>query len=413
MATITISLKNKKAEKSPIWAVISDGRGINLKVYSGFSIKTKHWSKANKCVLSANNESVEINRSLKQFKKDVLGAYLDAKSNGIKANSAYIREALKPKEPIKEVTFWGLWDSFLESKRGIFKKHSFTKFGSLAGHLKAFEENRKLNFSLGTLSQELMEDLQNFLYHSQDLNTQSTSKYIGIFKIFLNWCVKRKHTANTDFKYFTPINQPDSLKVVITNEELSKIKTADLGEKEYLKNVRELFTMSCLTGLRYSDYSRVNIQHLKQDGDGGYILLIRQQKTEDFVELPLTPEALNIVEKLITGDVHPISNQKMNTYVKELCVIAEINEPFEVNTYKGKDKKTEIFEKHKLITTHTGRRTFATNLLNKGVPAEIVMQFTGHRDYKSFAKYVNIPKKTQMEVVKKALLGNSLMKVSA
>ncbi|MBB6460935.1 tyrosine-type recombinase/integrase [Flammeovirga kamogawensis] len=56
-----------------------------------------------------------------------------------------------------------------------------------------------------------------------------------------------------------------------------------------------------------------------------------------------------------------------------------------------------------MITTHTGRRTFATRLLLKGVPTKTVMKFTGHKDERSFAKYVNIPKEKEMDLVRMAL----------
>jgi len=154
--------------------------------------------------------------------------------------------------------------------------------------------------------------------------------------------------------------------------------------------------------LRYSDYSRINKEHLKFK-EGVHHLRIRQEKTEQFIDIPLISESLIITQKLIKGEIHPISNQKMNNYVKELCKLAELNDLQEVHTYVGKEKKTQVIEKHNLITTHTGRRTFATDLLQRGVDAGIVMQFTGHKDYKSFSSYVNIPKQTQMKIVRDAL----------
>ncbi len=175
--------------------------------------------------------------------------------------------------------------------------------------------------------------------------------------------------------------------------------------KGYLYNVRQLFLLSCLTGLRYSDYSRIKSEHLKKDHEGNPLIHIRQEKTGEFVDIPLTSEANEITSQLLSKEIHPITNQKMNLYVKELCRQVGINEPFEVNKYKGKAKTTHTFPKFQLITTHTGRRTFATNLLLKGVPAEVVMQFTGHKDYRSFSKYVNIPKVSQMALVRKALVG--------
>ena len=43
------------------------------------------------------------------------------------------------------------------------------------------------------------------------------------------------------------------------------------------------------------------------------------------------------------------------------------------------------------------------HILLKGIPAEIVMKFSGHKDYKSFAKYVNVPKNIETDLVRKAL----------
>jgi len=413
MAKITLSLKTPSKEKSQIWATISDGRSVNIKLYPGITVKPKHWSKTYKNVLSADPKSSSYNKKLASFTNRALTAYNDAIEEGIQPDAEYIREKMKPKEVQKLLSFWDLWEIFRSSKKGQLKELSYKKIGSLKEHLEEFEKAQKIMLDIEKVTQELMEDFQTFLYNDRSLNTQSANKYITIFKTFLNWCVKRRFTDNTDWRYFTSIRQPDTLKVIITESELEAIRELDLSKKAHLSNVRELFILSCLCGLRYSDYSRINKGHLKTDSEGNPILQIRQQKTEEIVDIPLTPGAHSIVNKLLEGNIHTISNQKMNNYVKDLCEEAKINEPFEKATYKGRDKKITTVKKWELISTHTGRRTFATNLLNKGVPAEVVMKFTGHKDYKSFAKYVNIPKRTEMEIVRNALLaGNTLLRVS-
>lgn len=361
--------------------------------------------------MSADPNAVELNKHLKDFSSKVLGAYLKAKREGTKVTTEYLKNEVWPKQE-ETYTFWQVWEVYLESKKGEFKPHSFAKYRSLANHLKAFELFTKKTLDFGKISEVVLEDLQQFFYHQKKLNTQSADKYFGLFKAFLNWAVKRKYSDSLDFKHFHSVKQPDSLKVVITKEDLQKLESLDVGQRDSLRNVRELFILSCLTGLRYSDYSRIQAQHLKTDNDGSKSLLIRQAKTNEFVEIPLTHRAFEIVEKLISGTVHPITNQKMNKFVKELCELAGIDEPFEVHSYSGKDQTVEVKPKYELITTHTGRRTFATNLLSKGVPAETVMQFTGHRDYKSFAKYVNIPKTAQKKAIKDAM-AESYMKITA
>jgi site-specific recombinase XerD len=411
MASINYYLKRPEEEKTSIICILSDGRGYRIKLYPGISIKSKHWSKKNKNVLSADPKAAKINKYLEDYSTKVFGIYLEAKINNIRPNIDYFNRKLAAEE-IDASSFWQLWKAYLKSKEGVFKKSTHAKAGSLKTHLEKFEKHYGEPLILDRISVQLLEDFQNFLYNKQDLNTGSTQRYIKLFKMFLNWCFKRRHTTNTDFQNFTPIQQPDSLKVIMTDADIRKLKKVDLKDYNHLKNVRSLFLLACNCGLRYSDFSKIGKQHLKKT-NGGYIIEIRQEKTDDFVSLPLTRESLQTVRALINGSLHSITNQKMNTYVKDLCEVAEIDEPCEVHTYKGKEKETETVPKYKLITTHTGRRTFATRLLTRGVPAEVVMKFTGHKDYRSFLAYVNIPKEAEMKIVRKALEGNKNMWVAS
>ena len=401
MAAVNFFLKRPSESTSAIVCTLSDGRDYRIKLYPGVGVNPRHWSKRNANVLSADLDAVSKNKFLKDFRSKVYGIYLEAKSKGILPDREYFQRELEPVQENK-TAFWDIWEKYLASRQGIFKKHSFAKFGSLKAHLVAFEKTLKKPLELDTVSVETLENLQGFFYSSQGLNTQSSQKYIGLFKMLLSWAFLKKHTANADFKNFKPIRQPDSLKATMTGEDLDKLHSVDLGALDYLKNVRALFLLACGTGLRYSDFSRVNKQHLKKN-DGGHILQMRQTKTGDFVSIPLTVETLQIVRDLIDGKIHSISNQRMNSYVKELCQKAGIDEPFDVDRFVGNEKTTLTVPKYELVSTHTGRRTFATSLLEKGVPAEVVMRFTGHRDYKSFSKYVNVPKRSQMEMVRNAL----------
>jgi site-specific recombinase XerD len=416
MARVNFFLKRPAASKSVIVCNLSEGRKYQIKLYTGISINPKHWSKKHAVVLSADPNSASFNRALKDLERNVLKIYLEAKAKRILPDLEYFKRELQP-QPEMDTALWGVFENYLISKKGTFKTQSLAKFNSLKKHLQGFERINKRPLTLDSITADTMEDFQNYLYYHEDdpdgqikrpkkpLNTQSTEKYIGILKIFLNWCVKKKYTEFTDFRNFTPIKQPDSLKVIMTDGDIKKLNEANLEAKNYLKNVRALFLLACDTGLRYSDFSRINKQHLKQ-GQTGYNLEMRQTKTEDFVSIPIIGQTLQTVNDLIEGKIHAISNQKMNSYVKELCQLSGIDEPFEIHTYRGKQKTITTVPKYKLVTTHTGRRTFCTMLLNKGVAAQIVMRFSGHKDYKSFSKYVNIPKETEMQIVRDALTGN-------
>lgn len=80
----------------------------------------------------------------------------------------------------------------------------------------------------------------------------------------------------------------------------------------------------------------------------------------------------------------------MNDYLKELCKLAEINEPVRMTHFVGHTRIDEVLPKYELIGTHVGRRTFVCNALALGIPAHVVMKWTGHSDYKAMKPYIDI-----------------------
>ncbi len=91
------------------------------------------------------------------------------------------------------------------------------------------------------------------------------------------------------------------------------------------------------------------------------------------------------------GDV--IENQKTNEYLKELCLLAGINQTITVSRYKGAQRIEFTKPKYEFISTHCARRTFVTLSLEFGVRPELVMAVTGHKSYKTFKKYIKITDK--------------------
>ena len=85
-----------------------------------------------------------------------------------------------------------------------------------------------------------------------------------------------------------------------------------------------------------------------------------------------------------------LSNQKMNEYLKELCDLAGFDTIIEVNEFiAGRHIKTTK-QKKELISSHTARRSFATNAYKAGMPVTDIMKFTGHATVASFMKYIRL-----------------------
>jgi integrase len=130
-------------------------------------------------------------------------------------------------------------------------------------------------------------------------------------------------------------------------------------------------------------------------------LTFRQQKTNNKVKIPLHPVVTEILTKYNFKMPNQISNQKFNEYIKEVCEIAKIdsNETF-TRTVGGK-LISEKYPKYKLVSSHTGRRSFCTNMYKRELPTLMIMAISGHRTEKSFMKYIKVKQDEHAEMMDK------------
>ena len=163
----------------------------------------------------------------------------------------------------------------------------------------------------------------------------------------------------------------------LTSEKLSKIEEKDI-QIERLSAVRDIFVFACYTGLSYSDISKLNDSHLRIGTDQKEWIIIDRTKTNNRCRIPLLPKAKVVLNKYddypknqFKGLLLPVlTNQKMNSYLKELGDICGIK---------------------KNITMHMARHTFATTItLDNGVPIETVSKILGHTSLKTTQIYAKI-----------------------
>lgn len=191
--------------------------------------------------------------------------------------------------------------------------------------------------------------------------------------------------------------------VYLNTEELQQIYTLDIyaavrkdakkgkasedsninRKAEALIRARNLFLIGCYTGLRVSDFSRLRDAHI------GKFITIKTQKTGTPVVIPIHPI---VHEILATGFdlTHNISPQKLNGQIKELCRLSRFTEEIMINQNIGGKNVEVVRPKYELITSHTARRSFATNAYKAGVPPISIMKITGHKKESTFLKYIKV-----------------------
>ena len=156
-----------------------------------------------------------------------------------------------------------------------------------------------------------------------------------------------------------------------------------------MERVRDLFLIGCHTGLRFSDFTMIKDENIL-DTPKGQFFQVKTLKTNEKVIIPIKPTVLAIWNKYNGQLPRAISNQKMNDYLKELAKEAEFDSKVLFKRTKGHNIVQTEYRKHELVSTHTARRSFATNAYIGGVPSISIMKITGHKTEKAFMKYIKI-----------------------
>lgn len=250
-------------------------------------------------------------------------------------------------------------------------------------YIRKYESLTKKKLTFADIDQEFIAAFVAFL---QTLNkaTNTIAHKVICVKAVMRAAVERGKTANEKWKYYrNSTEQTDS--VALSEDELKRIHDYDFSDKPRLERVRDLFLAGCWTGLRFSDVTRIR----KENISDGFID-ITQSKTYGRVVIPLHPVFREIWTKYGGELPSNISNQKFNVYIKEVCREVGINERVLKSITRGGKLVTTSYEKWQLVTSHTARRSFATNLYRSGFPAISIMQITGHKTEAAFLKYIKV-----------------------
>ena len=178
-------------------------------------------------------------------------------------------------------------------------------------------------------------------------------------------------------------------KIFLTIDEIEQIQNKKL-ELDYLINARDWLIISCETGQRVSDFMRFKKEQIRYEGKVP-LIEFTQVKTGKKMAIPLSKKVIAILKKRKGNFPRQISDQRYNEYIKEVCKIAELDEKTKGSKSKTNDKitrkKSGTFEKWELVTSHIGRRSFATNNYGR-IPTSLLINVTGHSTETMFLEYI-------------------------
>jgi site-specific recombinase XerD len=395
MASIYLLLQSKKSP-AVIYIRLRDGRTLDIKAKTNYHIDPINWDDAEQRPTKKALKDIHIanlGTDLAKLKNDLLIEY--NKSKGVKVIDAqWLKDFINPtqeqeKHPNKLVDYI---DTFIEFKKADVKSSTITKCNVIKHLLMRYQEHTKSVLYIRDIDAKFKINFEKYCI-SVGYAPNTTARNIRFIKTFC-----RHAKANGVETHY----QLDSIKakyhkvenIYLTLEEIERIesiKSKDLTEG--LENARDWLLISCYCGQRVSDFLRFDKSMIRYEKDRKGVLkpLIEftQVKTEKIMTIPLHKKIIEILVKYNGDFPRKISDQKYNEHIKKVCKAAKIEEPTHGVKFDHETKKKveKDYEKCELVSSHIGRRSFATN--NYGIiPTSFLMYITGHTTEAMFLTYI-------------------------
>jgi integrase len=334
------------------------------------------------------------------------------REHGIKPSSEYVKKqvasGLVLKQAKLEADLIDCYDDFLMHKRIQFNSpersiRSLSDYRSTFNALKDYEAVVGSITPFDLINQLWLDKFNSFLacprpkisghkFLTTKQNDKTRSKRFGVLKNFGDWLVQNKYLK--DIKVLLDYK----VKVVEKDYYTLDLSEVKLVQEHSFKNTShqkaiDMFIVACHTGIRFGDVSRVKKSRVKTK-NGFPILILNNEKTDEKIEVPLTAKCISVLEKY-DYKIGLMTDQSVNKYLHEaLRTLDVFQEEYEYGTDGDTKPKSE------LITFHTGRRVFITNLVNNNVSLNAIMKMTGHKKISTLQKYINPDYELMMENVK-------------
>ncbi len=232
------------------------------------------------------------------------------------------------------------------------------------------------------------------------LKNTTINSYLNNIRRFSKWAEEKGYCSTC-----TIANQAPSLKTIkkpvvfLEWNELLSIMNVDIQFLKSFDDIRTMFCFCCFTGLRFSD-----MQNLKWSDVYSDRIEIVTQKTSDRLTINLNKFSKEILDK--RGKIPHEQNDKVfpklslkhyNEVLIQIAKMAGIDTEIEFVQLSGANKQVIRMKKYDCISSHTARRTFVCNSLSLGIPPNVVMKWTGHKNYKSMNPYIDVTSKATQE----------------
>ncbi|HRN41848.1 MAG TPA: tyrosine-type recombinase/integrase [Vicingus sp.] len=403
MATVNFLYRSTKPKANLVIRLLFRDNGVDyvFGAKTKFEVTKEYWTKQHNQIrvkdIDLSNKQVEVNAELNRIENHVLKAFnsIDVSEASKEWLQAQINEYYNPTTnnslPNKLTSYI---DYYIECKQYELTGASLMKFRTIKRKLQVLENAHNKTFLISDVNENFKKEFVNY-YKENGYNTNTIQRELSFIKTFC------RHARSNGIETSVQLDglklpKAKAEKIYLTFDELEQIEQTHF-DSEALSNAKDWLIISCFTGQRVSDFLHFTNDMIRIE-DGIKLIEFTQKKTNKKMSLALHPKVVEVLNKNNGNFPYKISDQRYNEYIKEVCRIAGITAPTKggKNNAETNRKESGIYPKYELVSSHIGRRSFATNFYGK-IPTSLLISATGHSSEAMFLEYIG---KTQTQQAK-------------
>lgn len=433
---IKFNLKEPKKEKSLI-LIFCRWNKKSVKVSAKQSVETKTWDlKTQRCFTSdkfadrVNRHSRKVNKCIEELKKR-MDKYFQLndpdKSYGGMSPEYLVKSQIqravdsiinkeKEEEEKKKITPLHFFAEYVERDRTDIHTGRYVSESTKAHHrivLKRFNtffKDTKLvdDWSVFHDDTKFNQKFMDWCYKKKNYKENTVYASYGVLKPWLNAAKKEGYDVGEAYHELKGKGK-DVDAIYLTEDEIKRIYELNIPKlkeegiidvKSTIEQTRDLFVISCWTGLRRSDIDKLNDALFCIDEKN---IKLTVQKTKKSVTIPMHPIIMELYKKYNGKFPKLVDKAHTSNHLQECGRLANITELVDIIENRAGKTNTLRFKKYQKIGFHTGRRSFATNMYKRGFPSIAIMTLTGHTTEHNFLKYIKITPLENAQMIAKAL----------
>lgn len=386
MATIKFYIQSKN-NPAGIYVRLREGVYIDAKAKTKFAINPIDWSASKGQPKNLKEEGFKkLHKDLTDLSTDLLSHYNNSVGKQT-INSQWLKEFISPPQQTKEISnkLVQYFDYYALHKKNEISLATYKKLHVIKHQIERFQKETQVEYLIKDIDANFKLRFETYCL-KENYAPNTIARTVNFIKTICYHA--RNNNIETNFQLDSITTKYLKVeKLYLAPDELEKIEKKKL-DNDNLLHARDWLLISCETGQRVSDFLRFTKEHIRHH-DNKPLIEFTQVKTGKIMTVPLSKKVMEILKKRKGEFPKQMSDQKYNKYIKEVCQLAGLTQKIKGSRKNPETerKETGVFEKWQLVTSHIGRRSFATN--NYGhIPTSLLIGATGHSTEKMFLEYI-------------------------